>query len=205
MSRKTIFIIFGIIIILILGYFYLSMKSRLTDYRPQTQQPTPTQTQNSTSTSTRSDETAHWKTYSNSKYYISFKYPPALTVEEIDPVKSGEVSESIGKLLWINISHNFTVEILSKKPVLPYDDVYESYSQKQQVAFGKDKKSLTAYLNFFTIQDECYGVNTVRGSCKDYFAIPVQGQKYWYIFTGTLENKSISKDGLLFLSSAVVE
>lgn len=161
------------------------------------------QVQNSTPST--KDETVSWETYSNSKYNVSFKYPSALTIKEIDPVKSGETSVETGNLLWINVGNNFTVEISSKKPASPYDYVSENYSQKQQVIFGTDKKSLTAYLTLNATQGECYGVSTVRGSCKDYFAVPVQGQKYWYIFTGVLANKAITKDDLNLLSSAIIE
>lgn len=165
-----------------------------------------TETKTPTFTTTpKDDEVVDWKTYSNSKYNVSFKYPSALTVKEIDPVKSGEASVETGNLLWVNVDNNFTVEILSKKPAPPYDYVSENYSQKQQITFGTDKKLLTAYLNLGTTQGECYGVSTVRGSCKDYFAVPVQGQKYWYIFTGVLANKAISKDQLNILSSVVIE
>jgi len=209
MNQKGFANIALVIIIVILvgaaGYFTLIKKSSPITQETNTQSSIQTQQAAKSSTPTPKNETASWKTYTNSKYGIIFKYPPSLTIKEIDPVKSGETSAETGNLLWVNVGNNFTIEVLSKKPASPYDYIFEKYSKKQQVTFGASNKSLTTYLSFNMTKGECYGISTVRGSCKNYFAVPVQGQKYWYIFTGLLANKEITKDGLSILSSAGIE
>ncbi|MEK7191411.1 MAG: hypothetical protein AAB153_03855 [Pseudomonadota bacterium] len=88
MNRKVIFIILGVVIILILGYSLIWMKSGFIDYRPQTQQPAPTSNETetppaSTQTTTQPSNqptsppeiTDNWKTYRSEEYGFEFRYP----------------------------------------------------------------------------------------------------------------------------------
>ena len=68
----TSLILIGAIVVLIAlgGYFVWSKKSE-----PITQKQTPEVTQTETSITTSKDETANWKTYTNSDYGFELKYP----------------------------------------------------------------------------------------------------------------------------------
>jgi hypothetical protein len=69
-------ILIGVIIILVVvgGYFLWSQKSKPAVEQP-VQTPTITQTDTTITTPTTNDKTANWKTYTNSKYGFEFKYP----------------------------------------------------------------------------------------------------------------------------------
>jgi len=77
-NQKTLSIILGVVIVVLIGviiYMVLANKSNQV-----AQQPSPTPTQlaqwsSATPTPTTSDETANWKTYTDSKYGFEFKYP----------------------------------------------------------------------------------------------------------------------------------
>lgn len=74
-------ILVAVIVVLVgvAGYFVFVKKSELI-----TQQPTPTPTQTNIYTSptpTSADETADWKTYTNTQYGFSFKYPEGAKVD----------------------------------------------------------------------------------------------------------------------------
>ena len=106
MNQKGFANIILVVVIVILvgavGYFALVKKSE-----PIAQQPTPTSTQTITPTKppvsptpTTPSETANWKTYTNTKYGISIKYPPYnnelkalggnISVEVLDDTKPEE-------------------------------------------------------------------------------------------------------------------
>ncbi|MBI2676838.1 MAG: hypothetical protein HYX21_02755 [Candidatus Yanofskybacteria bacterium] len=77
MNQKTLNIIYGIVIVVLIGtvvYFVVGKKSEQVVQQPP---PTPTQTQipvSPTPTPTP-NPTANWKTYTNSQYGFEFKYP----------------------------------------------------------------------------------------------------------------------------------
>ena len=73
MNRKIIFIILGVVVVLILGYFSPRMKSGFIDYRPQNNkaEKIPQSTNN----------ILNWKTYTNAKYDYQIKYPADWVIE----------------------------------------------------------------------------------------------------------------------------
>mgnify|MGYP001564321650 FL=1 len=76
---NIVLVVIIVLIVGVVGYFAFVKKSPPIVQQTQT----PTQTNNSVSpTPTQKDETANWKTYSNSKYRFSLKYPNGWTIEE---------------------------------------------------------------------------------------------------------------------------
>jgi hypothetical protein len=73
MNRKIIFIVVAIVVILVLGYSFLWMKSGSIDFRPQTNK--------SDETSQTASKISGWKTYANTKYNYQIKYPEDWTIE----------------------------------------------------------------------------------------------------------------------------
>ena len=73
MNRKILFIIGAVIVVLILGYSFLWMKSGFIDYRPQTNEPE--------KTFQSTNKVSNWKTYTNTKYDYQIKYPADWTIE----------------------------------------------------------------------------------------------------------------------------
>lgn len=88
MSRKIVFTILGVVVVLVMGYSFLWMKSGFIDNRPQTQQstsvsneattpPTKTTTQlpDKQAITSPNTETDNWKTYRSEEYGFEFRYP----------------------------------------------------------------------------------------------------------------------------------
>ena len=80
MSKKSLNIIYGIVIVALVGvvvYFAVGKKSEPAAQQqlPTSEQATNTSESNPTSTPTPADQTANWKTYNNSTYGYEVKYP----------------------------------------------------------------------------------------------------------------------------------
>lgn len=78
------FIILGVVVLAVVaaGAFYLGKQTSTRPVLPQDQVLTP---QATPSFSPTADEAANWKTYTNSEYNFSFKYPPLWNIKEILP------------------------------------------------------------------------------------------------------------------------
>lgn len=78
------------------------------------QTPTPAQTNNSvSSTPTQKDETANWKTYQNSKYSFSLKYPSTWILEE----SSQSATDSTGVIVWFRSPE--TAQLVKEQKIHP--------------------------------------------------------------------------------------
>ncbi len=108
MSQKgfsLLFIILGIILVIgIAGGAYYLGKTQITKPQPpnpvvlaQTPQPTPA---SSVVPSSTSDETANWKTYTNTKYGYIIKYPDNWTLGGSGP---GQTPEFLAQHFWIQL------------------------------------------------------------------------------------------------------
>ncbi len=111
-------IILVVIIVGVGGYFAFSKKSEpITQQTPTSQNPTPpaTQTQNDNSqTTTTQDKTVSWKTYTNVKYGIEFKYPPSLALTERE--RTHPTGDSFEISFRENNSLSLTVVVYLKNP-----------------------------------------------------------------------------------------
>ena len=145
-------------------------------------------------------ETSDWKTYRNTEYGFEFKYLASWAFENYDP--KGE-SDSKTNLVWVNFSENdqmvLSVEVLTK----PDNYLKQNSTQTGSVDFGSNNQKVSAYLKTFNpdSQYECYGVNNLRGACKDQVSVMVSNSDRWLVITGLLENKKITNEFSQILST----
>ena len=101
MNRKFIFIAFTVVVVLVMGYSFLWMKSGFIDYKPKTYPSKDIPTQTSTQTpiqpsvepvpkSSLTDKTANWKTYRNNQYGFEFRYPSDYSFDVIKDSKGSD-------------------------------------------------------------------------------------------------------------------
>lgn len=75
MNQKTLSVVVIVVLLGAVGYFVFVRKS------------TPIAQQTATPTSTPKDETANWKTYTNTEYGLEFKYPVGMTLGGFEKVE----------------------------------------------------------------------------------------------------------------------
>ena len=173
-------IVLVVVIVLIVGavgYFAFVKKSaRLAE---QTQ--TTTQTNNSVSPiPTQKDETANWKTYSNSKYNFSLKYPNGWTIEE--PTNA----DTTGRV--ISLRSPETVQLLNEREIDPgysYNLVVSFWSNvNNEYARGGswiDQRNYTSLTDYFTDKNafkQKIGSITVAGQSAYEVSIGGAGANY---------------------------
>ena len=129
MNRKLIFIILGVVVVLVLGYSFLWMKSGFIDYRPQTDKIVKTTETPSQST----DEVSGWKTYRDDRNGFEFKYPEKLKlIKESNKVtlihsvlyeNYGDCDMMGGEQLYKTLDDfNISFEVVNQKLSLSYID-----------------------------------------------------------------------------------
>jgi|SRR3989344_760620 len=143
MDQKGFANIALILIIIVLvgagGYFIFYKKSEpITQQTPTPQNPTPpaTQTQNNNSQTTATqDKTASWKTYTNTKYDIEFKYPSSLALTERE--RTHPTGDSFEISFRENNSLSLTVVVYLKNPTGDIDQslnyIKTNYKDAQKI------------------------------------------------------------------------
>lgn len=103
--RWMVFLILGILVLAVLlgggAYVLMKAKAPVSTPIPVVSKPTPTPV----------DETANWKTYTNSTHKFSFKYPSGWNVEEQDETKSADGRELLITLNEPSNSSPYQVEV----------------------------------------------------------------------------------------------
>ncbi len=112
---NLVWIILGIVLLCVAGYFAFVKNSEQT-----------AESLTQTSTSNSENETANWKTYTNTEYGFEFKYPPTITLEE----KNSTITDTLvdKKIDTLIVSGDY-LEILTWK-TSPGNQVFTCYASE---------------------------------------------------------------------------
>ena len=77
----------------------------------------------------------------------------------------------------------FTIEAINNN--VPIDSDFTKYDDLAHVMGGSSlRSSIDLYMHLASSKSDCVPAETVRGSCKTYFASKVSGSLYTYILSG---------------------
>ena len=179
MNQKTLNIIYGLVIVVLIGtvvYFAVGKKSE-----PIAQQLSPTQVTNTpksnpTPTPTPADPTANWKIYSSTKLGINFKYPANYII--MDRLNSEEKAILLGD------------KEFPKPEIAPWYHAPISILEYNESQLNDQVSSLSSVKKSTMIIDG-QNANIVEGNFPDYPAPGVPADNHMKIVTIPSKNLTI--------------